>query len=405
MNNQLPMAINPSIESKQHVLENLLNCFTFVDTEKQLVIAYPVFLHLGYTKESAQAILSKPMIFQYTNCKGFVPKEALFISIPQIGELIVNAPKTKYISHIIEFVKNILIPLFNQPQQLIKHDDFKKETIMSKVTPTENHSQKFHSDLFGDLTVLTHADGNLWFIGKEVAEKLGYEDPSKMYARIDEEDKQTVNVKDFAPAILADANSKARTMILINESGLYVAVLGSKKPEAKEFKRWVTKDILPSIRKTGGYGQSSATLPNFADPAEAAIAWANQYKEKSALQLELKAKDEILEQAKPMIGFAETVQKAEKGILVRDLAYLAQNEANIKIGEKRLWTWMRTMGYIHQKSTRPMQEFVERGFFVMQPTIVHHHSGAQEHMTTKITGNGQIYFLSKLKEFFTNQVA
>ena len=110
MTKQLPMAIN---SSKEHVLENLLNCFTFVDTEKQLVIAYPVFLHLGYTKESAQAVLSKQMLLQYTNCKGFVPREDFFISIAQIGELIVNAPETKYVAYILEFVKNTLHPLFN----------------------------------------------------------------------------------------------------------------------------------------------------------------------------------------------------------------------------------------------------------------------------------------------------
>ncbi len=114
MTKQLPMAINPSATSKQHVLENLLNCFTFVDTENKLVIAYPVFLHLGYTKESAQAVLSKPMLLQYTNHKGFVPREDFFVSIPQIGELIVNAPETKYVSHILEFVKNTLQPLFNE---------------------------------------------------------------------------------------------------------------------------------------------------------------------------------------------------------------------------------------------------------------------------------------------------
>lgn len=133
MLNKLPMAINPSVEPKQHVLENLLNCFTFVDTEKQLVIAYPVFLHLGYTKESAQETLSTPMTLQYTNCKGFVPKEALFISISQIGELIVNAPKTKYVSYILEFVKETLQPLFNASKPQIKHDDFKKEIDMNLV--------------------------------------------------------------------------------------------------------------------------------------------------------------------------------------------------------------------------------------------------------------------------------
>jgi len=107
------MATNSSRTSKQHVLVNLLNCFTFVDTEKQLVTAAPIFLHLGYKiSDSAQAILSQPMVLQYTNCTEFAPREALFISIAQIGELIVNAPEAKYISHVLEFVKNTLMPLF-----------------------------------------------------------------------------------------------------------------------------------------------------------------------------------------------------------------------------------------------------------------------------------------------------
>jgi phage regulator Rha-like protein len=152
MSNQLPMAINPSKTSKEHVMTNLLNCFTFVDTEKQLVIAYPIFLHLGYTRESVQAALSKPMFRQHTNCKGFAPREDFFISIPQIGELIVSAPEAKYIPHILEFIKNTLTPLFNtQPQ---KHDDFKKEIDMNLITT--NQPLTMSSQEMADLTETRH---------------------------------------------------------------------------------------------------------------------------------------------------------------------------------------------------------------------------------------------------------
>lgn len=135
MTNQLPMAIKPSTTSKQHTLTNLLNCFTFVDVEKQLIIASPIFLHLGYGEDSAQEVLSQPMVQQYTNCAGFTPREASFISISQIGELIINAPKTKYVSHILEFVKNTLIPLFKpqhqtQPQM---NSDFSQENKSSQL--------------------------------------------------------------------------------------------------------------------------------------------------------------------------------------------------------------------------------------------------------------------------------
>lgn len=251
-----------------------------------------------------------------------------------------------------------------------------------------NHRQKFHNNLFGELTILTHQDSSIWFIATEVATKLGYSNPHDAISR---------HCKGLVKHEIAAEQSVTgyQKINIIPESDLYRLVIRSKLPEAEKFEEWVTKDILPSIRKTGGYGQ-----PAELSRKDLALLVLKSEEEKEKLQLELKAKEDILEQAKPMIGFAETVQKAENGILVRDLAYLAQNEAGIKIGEKRLWAWLRAMGYVHQKSTRPIQEYIERGYFVMQPLIVHHHSGAQEHFTTKITGKGQIYFLDKLKQFF-----
>jgi len=139
MTNQLPMAIQPSTTSKQHTLTDLLNCFIFVDVEKQLIIAAPIFLHLGYGEDSAQEVLSQPMVQQYTNCVGFTPREASFISISQIGELIINAPKTKYVSHILEFVKNTLIPLFklqHQTQPRI-NSDFSQEITLNPVNANQ----------------------------------------------------------------------------------------------------------------------------------------------------------------------------------------------------------------------------------------------------------------------------
>ena len=237
MTKQLPMAIEPSNTSKEHVLDNLLNCFTFIDTEKQLVIAYPIFLHLGYTKESVHAALSKPMLRQYTNCKGFVPREDYYISISQIGELIVNAPRDKYIPHILEFVKKVLTPLFNPVDKI-------------EQPQPDKHSHKFHSDLFGDLTVLTHDDGSLWFIGKEVAEKLGYSRPSDAVAQ---HCKGTVKHRMLSGTGFVDYN-------LIPERDVYRLVMRSKLPTAEKFEEFVVSEVLPSIRKTGSYGQVAAPV-------------------------------------------------------------------------------------------------------------------------------------------------
>ena len=270
------MAINPSVNYNNnfHRIEmpNLgqhpfLDAFVIEANTKTISESIAIFLGIGYD-ECIQYI----GINNFTHCQfprdGFHGHYMRYkgITLDQLRTLIDIAKSkgaVKFIPTIAELILTQVLPLFNSQAQ-IKHDDFKKETLMSKVMPTENHSQKFHSDLFGDLTVLTHADGNLWFIGKEVAEKLGYEKPAKMYDRIDEEDKQTLKRAELQNGALLDSlgfEGNVHSIILINESGLYVAVLGSKKPEAKEFKRWVTKDILPSIRKTGGYGQSTPTLP------------------------------------------------------------------------------------------------------------------------------------------------
>ena len=240
MTKQLPMAIEPS---KEHILDNLLNCFTFIDVEKQLVIAYPVFLHLGYTKESVHAALSKPMLRQYTNCKGFVPLEDYYISIQQIKELVVNAPKDKYIPDILEFIKNTLTPLFNQALEV-------------KQAQSDKHSHKFHSDLFGDLTVLTHDDGSLWFIGNEVCEKLGYGNPRQALSR----HCKGVTKRDI-PTF-----SGVQSMNIIPERDVYRLVMRSKLPTAEKFEEFVVSEVLPSIRKIGSYGQVAA--PAASQPAE-----------------------------------------------------------------------------------------------------------------------------------------
>lgn len=237
MTKQLPMAIEPSNASKEHVLDNLLNCFTFIDTEKQLVIAYPIFLHLGYTKESVHAALSKPMLRQYTNCKGFVPREDYYISISQIGELIVSAPRDKYIPHILEFVKKVLTPLFNPVDKI-------------EQPQPDKHSHKFHSDLFGDLTVLTHDDGSLWFIGKEVAEKLGYNDPNYAIRTHCKGGEETST----------PTKGGMQTVKIIPERDVYRLVMRSKLPTAEKFEEFVVSEVLPSIRKTGSYVQVVAPV-------------------------------------------------------------------------------------------------------------------------------------------------
>ena len=263
MLNQLPMAINPSVNYNNnfHRIEmpNLgqhpfLDAFVIEANTKTISESIAIFLGIGYD-ECIQYI----GINNFTHCQfprdGFKGHYMRYkgISLDQLRTLVDIAKSkgaVKFIPTIAELILTQVLPLFNSQAQ-IKHDDFKKETLMSKVMPTENHSQKFHSDLFGDLTVLTHADGSLWFIGKEVAEKLGYKDTKDAISR---------HCKGAGKHRLLTGGGEQEVTI-IPERDVYRLVMRSKLPTAEKFEDFVVSDILPSIRKTGGYGQSTPTLP------------------------------------------------------------------------------------------------------------------------------------------------
>ncbi|TXI98641.1 MAG: hypothetical protein E6Q32_09725 [Neisseriales bacterium] len=131
-----------------------------------------------------------------------------------------------------------------------KHDDSKEKNVVTKQLITENQSHKFHSDLFGDLTVLTHDDGSLWFIGKEVAEKLGYADTDQA---IRTHCKGSISYP-------VNLTGQVRNIKIIPERDVYRLVMRSKLPTAEKFEEFVVSEVLPSIRKTGSYGQVAAPV-------------------------------------------------------------------------------------------------------------------------------------------------
>ena len=110
-----------------------------------------------------------------------------------------------------------------------------------------NNIQVFNHEMFGEIRTMTDEQGEPWFVGKDVAKALGYSNTRDALSKhVDDEDKTTVAIRDTG------SNYKSQA-IIINESGLYSLVLSSKLPQAKMFKHWVTSEVLPAIRKTGGY--------------------------------------------------------------------------------------------------------------------------------------------------------
>lgn len=239
----------------------------------------------------------------------------------------------------------------------------------------KNEIQKFENFLFGQLRGM-NIDGEAWLMATDVARRLGYTNPQKAIRdHVDEEDK-TLNESFTVNGTIP---------VLINESGLYSLILQSKLPRAREFKRWVTSEVLPQIRKTGGY------IPLAAEDDEKTIL----AKALKILNRTLQQKDELLEAQRPKVDFANAVTTGDGCILISELAKLLTRNG-YPTGRTRLFRWLRENGYIFKRSTEPIQRWVELGIFATSVTVIKTHHGTEERMTTKVTGKGQEYFLRKL---------
>lgn len=238
-----------------------------------------------------------------------------------------------------------------------------------------NDLQIFNSTEFGEIRTVT-IDDEPWFVAKDISDKLGYAQTSNMMKRIDSEDSKS--------SILDGMNMKS---LLINESGLYSAILGSKLESAKRFKHWVTSDVLPTIRKHGMYAQQELL-----DNPDLLIAVATQLKEERQKNLLLEQK---IEADRPKTIFADAVSASDSSMLVRDVAKIIKQNGQ-PLGEKRFYKWLRDNGFICKGDTSPTQKAMEMGLFEIVVRTVERGNGLPiETKTTRITGKGQQYFINK----------
>lgn len=241
-----------------------------------------------------------------------------------------------------------------------------------------NAIQIFKNEEFGEVrTVFENND--VWFVGKDVAAALGYGKGKSLAnavsKHVDADDKGVIKM--MTPGGMQD-------ITIINESGLYSLVLSSKLPSAKKFKHWVTSEVLPSIRKTGGY-----KLPQTFSEALRALADAEEEKERLAAKIEAD---------KPKVMFAEAVDCSPTAIKIGDLAKILKQNG-IDIGRNRLFIWLRENGYIMQNtvngfSNMPTQMAMELGLFEVKE---HHYDRGEDTIlgsTTLVTVKGQKYFIN-----------
>lgn len=218
-----------------------------------------------------------------------------------------------------------------------------------------------------------------WFVGKDVADVLGYADTNQAIRKhVDNEDRLTRRF---------DGTGQSRDMTIINESGLYSLVLSSKLPSAKKFKRWVTSEVLPSLRKTGQYQVKELSGSELM--AKALIEAQNV----------LAAKDKQIEEMKPKALFADAVATSHTSILVGELAKILKQNG-IEMGQKRLFAWLREKGYLIKRQgtdyNMPTQKSMDLGLFEIKEGSYVNGSGVNiTTKTPKITGKGQQYFINK----------
>lgn len=248
-----------------------------------------------------------------------------------------------------------------------------------------NELQIFNSEEFGEIRTVTVND-EVWFVAKDVCEALRHTNTTVAMQMLEEDERTKLSL------------GRAGETNCINESGLYTLIIKSNLPKAKKFRKWVTSEVIPSIRKNGGYIAGQETLSDEELMAKALLVANNKIAER----------DKIIEQMKPKEIFADAVATSHTSILVGDLAKLiCQN--GYQIGQKRLFDWLRENNFLIKcgsSRNMPQQRFVEQGLFeIKESNLVNPDGSVRITKTTKVTGKGQVYFVNKFLKGAKNETA
>lgn len=247
-----------------------------------------------------------------------------------------------------------------------------------------NELQIFNSPEFGEIRTIEQ-NGEPWFVAKDVCDILELTNSRMAVGKLDDDEKGVSSI---------DTLGGKQEMQVVNEFGLYSLVLGSRKPEAREFKRWITHDVIPAIRKHGGY-LTAGTIEEVLSNPDTLIRLATDLKH----EREERAKAEALIQSqKPKVLFADAVTTSKQSCLIGELAkVLKQN--GVEIGQNRLFEVLRREGYLGRMGERynlPTQRSMELGLMEIKKSTINQPDGSvRVTTTTKITGKGQVYFINK----------
>lgn len=248
----------------------------------------------------------------------------------------------------------------------------------------ENKIKIFENEEFGKIRTVI-VDGEPWFVLADICKILEISNSRMVAGRLESDELMSVRLT---------SGGQHREMTAVSESGLYAVVLRSDKPQAKPFRKWVTSEILPTIRKTGGYvANEDMFIENYLPFLE------EPYKGLFRLQMmAINQLNERIRHDQPLVDFANQVAGTENVIDMNAMAKLAVEE-NIPIGRNRLFRWLRENGIL-MSDNLPYQKFIDRGYFAVKESVFEAGSMTKTYQQTFVTGRGQRFIISRLKNEF-----
>ena len=255
-----------------------------------------------------------------------------------------------------------------------------------------NKIQIFQNEQFGKVRIAMNENEEPLFCLADVCSVIGIANARNVKSRLDLEDVCQIDT-------LTEGGKQQVTFV--TESGLYDVIIRSDSEKAKPFRKWVTSEVLPSIRKHGAY-MTQETLEKALASPDFLIQLATNLKEEKRKRIDAEQKAEIAEQTiktnAPKVLFADAVSTSQRSCLVAELAKILQQNG-VNIGQNRLFAWMRENGYLCSKGqyhNQPTQKAMDLGLFELKKTTINKPDGSiLVSTTTKVTGKGQVYFVNK----------
>lgn len=359
-----------------------------------------VALSLGY-KNPKQAVAENVM---KEDCSV---QEVDNLSLKTINESglysLIFGMKTEHANRFKRWITSDVLPSIRKYEQQfisVNETDLEEEDVIeaeysivseNPVTQTENNIQIFENEEFGKVRTVT-INEEPWFVGKDVADILGYRNGSRDINRhVDEFDRQKTMV--------FDGNQNKET-ILINESGLYALIFGSKMKSAKRFKHWVTSEVLPSIRKHGGYIAGQESMSDEELLSRALLMAQSKIEERDQI---IQKQDRQIQVMKPKAEFHDAVTASDDAISFGIFAGLLCKEYGLNIGRNRLLRFCRRKGYLcstRRLDNKPSQYMLDRGYMLYEEGVHKEHGKWKLHCTPLLTGKGQVWLAKQvLKEY------